>query len=72
MSNRLLFSEPMRLQAPALPRLPARSRWAAFKAAWRRYRSRQRITTLDAYLLKDIGVSFAEAEAEANKPLWRL
>jgi len=32
---------------------------------------RQRIVELDAHLLKDIGVSFAEAEAEANKPVWR-
>ena len=42
-----------------------------FREAWRRYRSRQRITQLDSHLLKDIGVSFAEAEAEANKPFWR-
>ena len=26
---------------------------------------------LDSHLLKDIGVSFTEAEAEANKPFWR-
>jgi uncharacterized protein YjiS (DUF1127 family) len=38
---------------------------------WRRHRSRQRIARLDAETLKDIGVSFAEAEAEANKPFWR-
>ena len=40
-------------------------------ATWRRYRSRQRINELDSHMLKDIGVSFAEAEAEANKPFWR-
>jgi uncharacterized protein YjiS (DUF1127 family) len=45
--------------------------WTSVRAAWRRYRSRQRITQLDGHMLKDIGVSFAEAEAEANKPLWR-
>ena len=45
--------------------------WNTIAAAWRRYRSRQRITELDSHLLKDIGVSFAEAEAEANKPFWR-
>lgn len=39
--------------------------------AYRRYRSRQRIAGLDARTLKDIGVTFAEAEEEANKPLWR-
>ncbi|MDE2005242.1 MAG: DUF1127 domain-containing protein [Rhodospirillales bacterium] len=41
------------------------------RAAWRRQRSRARIAALDAHLLADIGVSFAEAEHEANKPFWR-
>ena len=41
------------------------------RTTWRRYRSRQSIAGLDASMLKDIGVSFAEAEAEANKPFWR-
>jgi uncharacterized protein YjiS (DUF1127 family) len=41
------------------------------RAAWRRHRQRQQIAHLDGVLLKDIGVSFAEAEAEANKPFWR-
>jgi uncharacterized protein YjiS (DUF1127 family) len=45
--------------------------WQAVAAAWRRHRSRQRISELDGHMLKDIGVSFAEAEAEANKPFWR-
>jgi uncharacterized protein YjiS (DUF1127 family) len=45
--------------------------WAAVHSAWRRYRSRQRIAALDNHLLKDIGVSFTDAEAEANKPFWR-
>jgi uncharacterized protein YjiS (DUF1127 family) len=40
------------------------------RAAWRRHRSRLCLAELDAYLLKDIGVSYAEAEAEANKPFW--
>jgi uncharacterized protein YjiS (DUF1127 family) len=40
------------------------------RVAWRRYRSRQRIAELSPYLLKDIGVTHAEAEAEANKPFW--
>lgn len=39
-------------------------------AAWRRIRSRRALARLDAALLKDIGVSFAEAEQEANKPFW--
>ena len=40
------------------------------RTGWRRYRSRQRIAALDAHALKDIGVTHAEAEAEANKPFW--
>ena len=40
------------------------------RAGWRRYRSRQRIAELDGHALKDIGVTYAEAEAEANKPFW--
>lgn len=39
--------------------------------ALRRRRSRQAISALDTFLLKDIGVSYAEAEYEANKPFWR-
>ena len=76
MSNRLLTTEIVRL----LPQewLPVRDRparaalsWEGMRAAWRRYRSRQHIAQLDSHMLKDIGVSFAEAEAEANKPFWR-
>ena len=40
-------------------------------AAWRRHATRRRIAALDPHTLKDIGVSHAEAEAEANKPFWR-
>jgi uncharacterized protein YjiS (DUF1127 family) len=76
MSNRLLTTDIARL----LPQewLTARERptraalsWDGVRAAWRRYRSRQGIAQLDGHILKDIGVSFAEAEAEANKPFWR-
>lgn len=38
---------------------------------WRRYRTRVAISGLDAYLLRDIGVTYAEAEQEANKPFWQ-
>jgi len=38
---------------------------------WRTWQSRRRITELDARLLKDIGISYADAEREANKPFWR-
>jgi uncharacterized protein YjiS (DUF1127 family) len=69
MSNRLLLSGSSRLR---LPRLDHRGApfWTTVRSAWRRYRSRQRIAQLDPHLLKDIGVTYAEAEAEANKPFW--
>lgn len=71
MSNRLLFHQPIRVRPDALFRAPTLSARAGIRAAWQRYRSRQRIADLDGHLLKDIGVSFAEAEAEANKPFWQ-
>jgi uncharacterized protein YjiS (DUF1127 family) len=66
-SNRLLCKEPTLLR-PAPTWMPA---WPAIRAAWRRHRTRQRIAGLDGHMLRDIGVSFADAEAEANKPFWR-
>ena len=36
-----------------------------------RYQQRRQLMELDPSLLKDIGVSDAEAEAEAAKPFWR-
>jgi uncharacterized protein YjiS (DUF1127 family) len=46
--------------------------WAeALRTAIRRRRTRQSIAGLDSHALRDIGVTFAEAENEANKPLWR-
>ena len=65
MSNRLLFRQTAHWQ-----RARRQTFWAALRAGWRRHRSRQRIAGLDGFLLKDIGVSFADAEAEANKPFW--
>jgi uncharacterized protein YjiS (DUF1127 family) len=71
MSNRLLFDKLARLRLPypfASPPVPVRTR---IRDAWRRHRSRRRIALLDSHALKDIGVSFAEAEAEANRWFWR-
>jgi uncharacterized protein YjiS (DUF1127 family) len=44
--------------------------WSLAVEAWRRYRTRQLLAGFDAHMLKDIGVSFAEAEHEVNKPFW--
>jgi uncharacterized protein YjiS (DUF1127 family) len=71
MSNRLLLSGLARQQPRHL--FPVRrvpSYWALLRA-WRRHRSRRRIADLDSRALKDIGVTYAEAEMEANKPFWR-
>lgn len=48
-----------------------RAYWLAVRIAVRCQRSRRAISQLDARTLKDIGITFAEAEAEANKPFWR-
>jgi uncharacterized protein YjiS (DUF1127 family) len=71
MSNRLLFGKLARLPLPGALAMQPAPVWERVRVIWRRYRSRQRIAQLDSHTLKDIGVSFAEAETEANKPLWR-
>jgi uncharacterized protein YjiS (DUF1127 family) len=54
-------------------RLPTlRAALALVHAAWWRWRSRQYLTALNDRLLRDIGVTPAEAEHELNKPLWRM
>lgn len=35
-----------------------------------RFRQRQLLLSLDDHLLKDIGISRADAEVEASKPFW--
>jgi uncharacterized protein YjiS (DUF1127 family) len=41
------------------------------RSAWQRLTQRRLISTLDDAALRDMGISRAEAEAEANKPFWR-
>lgn len=36
-----------------------------------RARGRQQLRTFDDHLLRDIGITRLQAEAEANKPFWR-
>jgi len=60
---------------PRAPR-PDGAGWPAaigvmLRRAWRRWRTRRSIADLDAHALRDIGVTFTEAENEANKPFWR-
>jgi uncharacterized protein YjiS (DUF1127 family) len=44
---------------------------AQLQEAWRRHRTRRLLAELDSASLRDIGVSRAQAEREANKPFWR-
>jgi uncharacterized protein YjiS (DUF1127 family) len=43
---------------------------AWMREAWRRRRSRVYLSELDDHMLKDIGISRAKAESEANKVFW--
>ncbi len=72
MSNRLALQSTGPIAAAGTGPVAAPVVLGEIRAAWRRYRSRQRIADLDGHLLKDIGVSFAEAETEANKPFWQV
>ncbi len=67
---------PRRTGAPQYPggRQPAPERSSihtTLREGWRRWRSRTALSELDPHILKDIGVTLAEAEYEANKPFWR-
>jgi len=46
------------------------SRLALLREWWRRHRSRTLLSQLNSHMLRDIGLSHAEAEYEANKPFW--
>ncbi|MBV8614620.1 MAG: DUF1127 domain-containing protein [Acetobacteraceae bacterium] len=73
MSSRFLAASFLAAAGPPfIPSRPVRvSVWRKAQEAWRRHRSRQALAQLDARLLRDIGVTFAEAENEVNKPFWR-
>lgn len=71
-SERAIPGEPagtLRGKRPRKPRLALLR--AMLRAAWRRHRSRSVLARLDGDLLKDVGISYAEAEFELNKPFWR-
>ena len=50
------------------PHRPSALEWV--REAWGRRRSRTCLSQLDDRMLKDIGVTRAEADWEANKPFW--
>ena len=52
----------------------ARTVWGAAEATqswYDRWQQRQALMRLDDHLLKDIGVSRAEADLEGTKPFWK-
>ncbi len=38
---------------------------------WRNFTTRQQLAELDDRMLKDLGISRAQARFEANQPIWR-
>lgn len=61
-----MISLPLRLRRPALHSLSFGRLVQSIAAR----QQRQRLRDLDAHLLKDIGISHAEALAEADRPFW--
>jgi uncharacterized protein YjiS (DUF1127 family) len=41
------------------------------REVWRRRQSRNQLATLDARMLRDIGLTSCDVDQEANKPFWR-
>jgi uncharacterized protein YjiS (DUF1127 family) len=39
--------------------------------AWRNFTTRRQLGELDDRMLQDLGISRAQAQFEANRPLWR-
>lgn len=44
--------------------------WEVIQSARRRRRSRRELLALDDHMLKDIGISRADAVREGSKPFW--
>ncbi|HUA50613.1 MAG TPA: DUF1127 domain-containing protein [Candidatus Sulfotelmatobacter sp.] len=58
-------------QGMALAPMPILKLLAQVIVRWTRQRQRYSLTQLDDRILRDMGISRAEAENEANKPFWR-
>jgi uncharacterized protein YjiS (DUF1127 family) len=70
LSLRILHREAIRPQRRS-PAAAVQGVLGKIGAAWRRRRSRNLLSQLDDYMLKDIGITPAEAQFEAHKPFWR-
>lgn len=63
---------PTRIQPKRDRGQPAAAGWPGLVALWiRRRRQRRHLATLDAHLLRDIGITPDEARREIAKPFWR-
>lgn len=56
--------------APAPSRVTTYGVWRLVTYWANLYRQRRDLAKLDSHLLKDIGVTEAEAQKEANRPVW--
>ncbi|MCB1956769.1 MAG: DUF1127 domain-containing protein [Rhodocyclaceae bacterium] len=66
------LSLPRAARRSALARQPLLLRLAGLVVLWaRRHRARAELRVLDPHILRDIGVSRAQADFEADKPFWR-
>ena len=70
LSLRILPREVMRPQRRSVT-VPVRGLLATVKVAWRRWHSRNLLSQLDDYMLKDMGLTRADVWHEAGKPFWR-
>lgn len=56
----------------AAPQYRAQSLWARMSAMISVTRQRRALSALDPHLLRDVGITPAQAAAEAQKPVWNL
>ena len=70
LSLRILYRDAIRPQRRS-PIVGIQSLLGKIGAAWQRRCSRNLLSQLDDYMLKDIGLTRCDAQFEANKPFWR-
>ncbi len=70
LSLRILQRDAIRPQRRA-PAVAVQGLLGKLRVAWRRRRSRNLLSQLDDYMLKDIGFTRSDALREADKPFWR-
>ena len=58
-------------QGLAVAPMPVLKLLARVVVRWARQRQRYSLAQLDDRILRDMGISRAEAERESNKPFWR-